>query len=117
MKHSDFVIGRSFWCGRREWRCTDIGTRTIIAIRLDGNEIVTSSLEPAVGISSRILNQAEAKGDGWFTGPPYALAESVFDEYDIHPCSFDSEGNGQTSILPYSKPETCVSGPYSAVRK
>jgi hypothetical protein len=34
-EHSDFIIGRSFWCAGPIWRCTDIGIRTIIAIRID----------------------------------------------------------------------------------
>ena len=52
------------------WRCTDIGTRTIAAIRLDLDH------DPA-----------------WYNGPPYAVAETVFDEYDIEGCSLqpDSE--------------------------
>jgi hypothetical protein len=40
LKHSDFVIGASFWRGGREWRCTDIGTRTIVGICLDETEIL-----------------------------------------------------------------------------
>ena len=42
------------------WRVTDVGSRTVVAIRLD-------------------------KGDdkSWYVGPPYAVAEYVFDEDDI----------------------------------
>ena len=35
MRHADFRIGAEFRCGGRLWRCTDIGTRTIVAIRID----------------------------------------------------------------------------------
>jgi hypothetical protein len=35
MKHNEFRIGGTFWCGGKSWRCTDIGTRVIVAIRLD----------------------------------------------------------------------------------
>jgi hypothetical protein len=35
MQHKEFVIGETFWCGGGQWRCTDIGTRVVIAIRLD----------------------------------------------------------------------------------
>jgi hypothetical protein len=31
----------------------------------------------------RTLSGAEAAAEGWFRGPPYAVAESVFDENDI----------------------------------
>ena len=98
MKHSDFVIGGSFWCAEREWRCTDIGTRTIIAICLDATEVVTSFRDSAVPEKTRTLMHAEANAEGWFNGPPYAVAERVFDEYDQIPCAFDAEGNGETSI-------------------
>ena len=35
MTHEEFRIGGTFWCGDHEWRCTDIGARTIVAIRID----------------------------------------------------------------------------------
>jgi hypothetical protein len=35
----------------------------------------------------RTLDRAEAEAEGWFGGPPYAVAERVFDEYDIEGCS------------------------------
>ena len=60
MKHSDFKIGREFLTETGRWRCTDVGKRTISAIRLDHDD------DPS-----------------WYNGPPYAVAEHVFDEYDI----------------------------------
>jgi len=63
--------------GGRLWRCTDIGTRTIVAIRIDRVEVGGS---PALGGP---LSGAEAEAEGWFRGPPYAVVESVFDENDI----------------------------------
>jgi hypothetical protein len=63
MKHSVFQIGCEFLTGSGRWRCTDIGTRTIVAIRLDHDD------DPR-----------------WYNGPPYAVAESVFDEYDVEGC-------------------------------
>lgn len=35
MKHGEFRIGGEFWCAGGRWRCTDIGTRTIVGIKLD----------------------------------------------------------------------------------
>ncbi len=55
MKHSDFLIGRDFQCGPRRWRCTDIGTRVIIAVMLDHDK----------------------DDQSWYNGPPYALLETV----------------------------------------
>ena len=39
MRHADFRIGAEFRCGGRLWCCTDIGTRTIVAIRIDRVEV------------------------------------------------------------------------------
>ncbi|HJY34937.1 MAG TPA: hypothetical protein VJ260_08790 [Vicinamibacterales bacterium] len=42
MEHSDFHIGEAFWTATGEWRCTDVGTRTIVAVKIDatGNALV-----------------------------------------------------------------------------
>lgn len=63
MEKEDFNIGLVFYTAAGKWRCTDIGTRVIIAIRLD---------------------QANIED---YTGPPYSMAEMVFDEYDLGGCS------------------------------
>lgn len=55
------------------WRCTDIGTRVIVAIP---------------------LNRADSS---WYNGPPYAVMEVVFDEHDIKGCSLNPRG-GATEI-------------------
>jgi hypothetical protein len=86
MKHSDFQIGAEFWCGGRQWRCTDIGTRTIIAIRVDSVEVGSNAPE-----LRRTLTRAEAEAEGWLNGPPYAVLERVFDEYDQDGCSLAPE--------------------------
>jgi hypothetical protein len=63
LKHNEFRIGSTFKSGIRTWRCTDIGSRTIIAIALDHDEDTS-----------------------WYNGPPYAIVECVFDEYDMPGC-------------------------------
>jgi len=67
----------------RVFKCTDIGTRTVIAIRVDQVEKTT-----ATGDSARtsVLSGEEAAREGWFNGPPYAVAEFVFGEYDLEGC-------------------------------
>ncbi len=83
MKHNEFSIGQNFRCGERLWRCTDIGTRVIVAIPADYAEITTASGEPPnLQLSSQTQNLTESD----FNGPPYALAEIVFDEDDIVAC-------------------------------
>lgn len=59
MQYTDFEIGLEFECGEKRWRCTDLGTRTVIAIALE-----------------------YAEDPSWYNGPPYAVAETVFDEYE-----------------------------------
>jgi hypothetical protein len=63
MKRADFQIGCEFLTASGRWRCTDIGKRTIAAIRLDHDD------DPS-----------------WYNGPPYAAMEIVFDEYDFEGC-------------------------------
>lgn len=86
MNHGDFIIGRTFWCDGRIWRCTDIGTRTIIAIRIDS--VVVASNVPDL---RRTLSRSEAEAEDWFNGPPYAVLERVFDENGIKACSPDPD--------------------------
>ncbi|CAB1369802.1 hypothetical protein [Denitratisoma oestradiolicum] len=59
LEHKDFYIGLEFWTESGQWRCTDVGTRTICAIKLD------------------------ASSPDWYNGPPYAVAEHVFSEADF----------------------------------
>lgn len=63
MQHGEFAIGTEFRTETGIWRCTDIGTRTIIAIKISDRD------DPA-----------------WLIGPPYAVAEMVFDEDDLEGC-------------------------------
>ena len=82
MKLVEFAVGTDFWCGDRQFRCTDIGTRTVVAIRVDSVEVARSS--PAL---NRTFDRAAAEAEGWFKGPPYAVAECVFDEDDQEACT------------------------------
>jgi hypothetical protein len=67
MNHSEFKIGAEFICNFESWRCTDVGTRVVVAIKLN-----------------------HPKDVSWYNGPPYAIHEYVFDEDDIKGCSRDS---------------------------
>lgn len=64
MKHSEFKIGCEFTTanGDMRWRCTDIGTRVIVAVAVEDLERYSSN------------------------GPPYEVSEYVFDEYDLGGC-------------------------------
>ena len=90
MKHSDFRIGGEFWCGGKRWRCTDIGSRVIVAISLEPHEVVHYS-PGQDGMSPGKLERQITDDPSWLNGPPYAILESVFDEYDLPGCSPMSE--------------------------
>ena len=60
---SDFRIGLTFFNCLGDWLCTDVGTRTIAAIR------TADQLPPA-----------------WYEGPPYAVEERLFNEQDMASC-------------------------------
>lgn len=66
MKHEKFSIGCHFFNAKGKWRCTDVGTRTIVAIELDDHS-------PDVS---------------WLYGPPYNTEEVVFNEEDLKGCHF-----------------------------
>ena len=75
MKLDDFSIGREFWTEAGPWRCTDVGTRTICAIKLGPVDIVSMNEE---GIKS--LRREE--DPTFLEGPPYGVVEHVFDEFE-----------------------------------
>ncbi|WP_198383001.1 hypothetical protein [Roseomonas sp. KE2513] len=77
-----FQIGTTFSTGPALWRCTDVGTRTLVAVRID--KVIT--LRPLGESQTWATDQDAAdprKLPGWLNGPPYALAEFCFDEGDI----------------------------------
>lgn len=79
MKHSDFSIGQTFRCGDRLWRCTDVGSRVVVAVRADYVRISSQDGDTVHTITRRV-------GPADLQGPPYGLAETVFDEYDLPAC-------------------------------
>lgn len=85
MQHSEFHIGGHFVMGGRLWRCTDVGTRTVVAICLDDAEIVSYN-SGTHSTSTQPLTRQQAHDMGWFNGPPYAVVEQVLDENDFPAC-------------------------------
>ena len=88
MKHSDFKIGTEFVTETGRWRCTDVGKRTIAAIKLNHDD------DPR-----------------WYNGPPYGVLEQVFDEYDLEGISpapkrrkYDDSGRKQIVTVAVKKP-------------
>lgn len=72
MNHGAFSIGLEFFMSGARWRCTDVGRRTVVAIKLDHDD------DPS-----------------WYDGPPYAVSERVLDENDLRACFLhrDQESN------------------------
>lgn len=84
MEHHEFAIGTEFTCSDKSYRVTDIGTRVIVAIRVDSARKTTAYEDGRR--ESVDLNRAEAEAIGWFDGPPYGVVEHVFDEDDMQIC-------------------------------
>lgn len=81
MRRSEFHIGLEFWMGHRRWRCTDVGSRVVVAICLDELDRVTHGEDRS--------KPGECRGPtvpSPLTGPPYDVPEEVLDEYDLAGC-------------------------------
>lgn len=86
MRHGEFKVGIEFRCAGRLWRCTDVGTRVIVAISLEPHEV-----------TSLVAGQEQrhtTNDPSWLSGPPYAVVEQVFDETDIPACTLDKAARG-----------------------
>ncbi|EKF40018.1 hypothetical protein NA8A_23003 [Nitratireductor indicus C115] len=81
---NDFTIGTEFRTGVGCFRCTDIGTRCVIAIRIDQVEVVSANKTGT--IAKKTIDGKSAEAQGWFNGPPYQVVEIVFDENDLEGC-------------------------------
>lgn len=100
VRHSDFQIGTEFFTETGKWRCTDVGTRVIVAISLEPREMVRSQ-EGADG--RRIEEHFISDDPRDLVGPPYMVAEHVFDEYSIEGCYASEDevsGSGSNNSLP-----------------
>lgn len=97
MMRDDFVIGQEFRCGGKRWRCTGIGTRVIVAICLEPHEVVSRESGKRPDDPTREVRYV-TDDPSWHNGPPYAVEEYVFDEYDMPGCSLTAPGEARASI-------------------
>ena len=87
MKRSDFMIGETFWTQSGAFRCTDIGTRVVVAVKLGPREVSRAeSVDGEFQIAKRIDDDPS-----WLDGPPYAVEEVVFDENDLAGCFLSAD--------------------------
>lgn len=92
MQQSDFSIGLEFWCGDKPWRCTDVGSRVVVAICLAPRDDV--QISPNHDDKAQSIRTSYASDDPRdLYGPPYGVAEHVFDENDLGGCSVEREDN------------------------
>ena len=80
MRHDDFSIGLEFITDTGQWRCTDVGTRTITAIEISEVQVTHQADD------GQLRSEVVCADSSWFSGPPYAVAESVFDEDSMVAC-------------------------------
>ncbi len=85
MYTKDFFIGLEFYTAAGKWRCTDLGTRVIVAIRID--QVTVCEYDSKDKTTTEIVTDDQS----WFNGPPYAVPEHVFDEFDLGGCSLDPD--------------------------
>lgn len=82
MKLQEFKTGKDFYLLHRDgyghYRCTDKGTRVVVAICLDSHRDNSS----------------------WFNGPPYAVAECVIDEDTMEVCYEHKNIHGRDDSFP-----------------
>lgn len=90
MQKKDFSIGLQFYCGGRRWRCTDVGTRVIVAISLEPREMVRFDVDPS-GKSKGLKLSFISDDPRDLKGPPYGVVESAFDEDDMEACTLEPE--------------------------
>ena len=97
MKHDEFSIGVEFTTETGRWRCTDIGTRTITAIKISDVDITTCK-------NGVTVSRTDSSPDSsWFNGPPYAVAEHTFDEDGILSCQ-EMSAITDVSCYPWASP-------------
>ena len=90
MTRDEFRIGLEFWCGGKRWRCTDIGSRVVVAICLEAHEVI--EVENPAEQWGKVQERPYITDDpSWLAGPPYAVVEHVFDESSIQGCSLVPE--------------------------
>lgn len=66
--------------------CTDVGTRVAVAIRLDKGSICHNERQADGSVRTWTEEIDLRQHPEWLAGPPYAVAEEVFDEYELETC-------------------------------
>lgn len=86
MTPKDFHIGLEFWCGGKRWRCTDVGSRVVVAISFEAQEASSSEHDPN-DPTIRIERRHMSSDPTWLYAPPYGIEEYVFDDDLLEICA------------------------------
>ncbi len=87
MKLKQIRINQHFWMSGKKYLCTDVGTRTIAAIRWDLNEkipMIEGRYKGKKLITKKVMRKRKLED---FNGPPYHVVEIVIDEYALESCT------------------------------
>ena len=84
MNIDEFEVDGEFSMSGRTYRCTDRGSRVVVAIRVD--EATVTTTRGGVAIATETIGRDAAEAGGWFSGPPYGVPEVVIDEDDMPAC-------------------------------
>lgn len=88
MKINEFKIGESFFTGSGEWTCTDIGTRSILAVKV-GKSITLISFVYDVDTRDSKEGQHTMTWDVIKTNPFLLGENEVFEEFDFGGCRLE----------------------------
>ncbi len=86
MQINDFDIGLNFYMGDQWWRCTDVGTRTIVAIK-HINKFNCPIVQPGIIGIEESYQHIDKTGTA-------GIAEHVIDEDDMEACSLETSDDG-----------------------
>jgi len=82
MKKEEFSIGMTFKHVGKTYRCTDVGSRVVVAICI--SEVWQTRTIANTGKKEQV--RVQNPGAEWFAGPPYSVTERVFDESSMVAC-------------------------------
>ena len=86
MQHADFQIGTEFFTATGKWRCTDVGTRVIVAISLESQTMIRVRR----GESGERIEEGFLSDDPRDRNYPEPLSSNCLLHKEIEPSSFFS---------------------------
>jgi hypothetical protein len=95
MDHADFKIGTEFRYRALLWRCTDVGSRTVVAICL--SEAWVTKTKVNTGVKERVRLSSTLPMH--FEGPPYQVEEVVIAERAMSECISADSWNAAKKVL------------------